>query len=401
MFAAKYLKKNRIDPLIAVPPDANTGICVVIPCLREPDILQTLESLKNCALPQCSTEVIVLINHSELASEETQKYNQQTRRAIDAWSLQNQSEGLRFFAVGPVVLRKKWAGAGLARKKGMDEAVRRFNLLHRKNGIIVSLDADTLVEPNYLIEIDKHFSGFPRNVGATLAFEHRKQGLNPRQQEGIERYEKYLRYYKQALEFTGFPFAMFTIGSAFAVVADAYVKRGGMNRRQAGEDFYFLQHLAYLGKVGEITATTVHPSARLSDRVPFGTGPVLQKWMSGDEKLLNTYDFRSFIHLKAFFQRVPEVFKMQHTEYCRFVKTLAPQLAEFLHHDVFWEDLDDLNRNCATLAAFQSRFFQKFNAFKILKYLNFLQNKYYPATNLDQQFQLLQNSVLEDFGGER
>ena len=66
---------------------------------------------------------------------------------------------------------------------------------------------------------------------------------------------------------------MFTIGSAFAVTANAYIKRGGMTRSQAGEDFYFLQTLAQIGTVGEITTTKVYPSARLSDRIPFGTGP--------------------------------------------------------------------------------------------------------------------------------
>ena len=52
------------------------------------------------------------------------------------------------------------------------------------------------------------------------------------------------------MKFAGYPWAMYTVGSAFAVTAEAYVKRGGMNRRQAGEDFYFLQNLAHIGTVG-------------------------------------------------------------------------------------------------------------------------------------------------------
>ena len=103
----------------------------------------------------------------------------------------------------------------------------------------VSLDADTLVAKNYFREIEKHFRNHPKQVGATLAFEHQKQDLKQRHYEGIELYELYLGYYKQALQYSGYPYSLFTIGSAFAVTAEAYVKRGGMNRRQAGEDFYF------------------------------------------------------------------------------------------------------------------------------------------------------------------
>lgn len=393
MFASNYLKKNKVEPLVSEPPEKDTGIVVVIPCLLEPDIVQTLESLKRCSRPKCIAEVIIVVNQSETAAMRTQQYNQNTKNLLDEWIRKNNSTGIRFYAVGPVVLRKKWAGAGLARKTGMDEATRRFDVLQRENGIIVSLDADTLVEQNYLTALEEHFSRFPKHVGATLAFEHRKQGLSPQHLEGIERYEKYLLYYKRALDFTGFPYAMFTIGSAFAVRADAYVKRGGMNRRQAGEDFYFLQHLAYLGTIGEISNTTVHPSARLSERVPFGTGPVLKKWMNGDERLLKTYDFRAFQHLQAFFEIIPDLFKIEQKKFLMIIDSLPPELADFLVQDAFWGELNDLNNNCATLSAFQNRFFQKFNAFKILKCLNFLQKKYYPAVDLDLQFQLLQNSI--------
>jgi len=49
---------------------------------------------------------------------------------------------------------------------------------------------------------------------------------------------------------------------------DSYIAVRGMNRREAGEDFYFLNKLAKLGDIGQIHATTVYPSARPSRRVP-------------------------------------------------------------------------------------------------------------------------------------
>jgi len=60
-----------------------------------------------------------------------------------------------------------------------------------------------------------------------------------------------------------------SLGGAIALIActaQAYIAVGGMVRRQAGEDFYFLQKLAKRGPIHEIADTTVRPSPRRSDR---------------------------------------------------------------------------------------------------------------------------------------
>jgi glycosyltransferase involved in cell wall biosynthesis len=385
MFASKYLQRNQAPELIRETPDSGLGISVVIPCFREPNVLQTLRSVACCVLPETSVEVILLINHSEAAPESVKEENRQTKYEVDKWISQNNSDQITFFAVGPVALRKKWAGAGLARKRGMDEAVRRFNLLNKPEGLIVSLDADTLVEKNYLTEIENYFKSYPGHVGATIHFEHQATGLDAKHLQGIRLYEKYMNYYKMMLGFTGYPNPMFTVGSAFAVTAGAYVKRGGMNRRQAGEDFYFLQNLAQIGRVGEITSTCVHPSARLSDRVPFGTGPILQKWMKGEEDLTKTYDFQSFSDLKQFFDKKDQLFNIEKREYQNLLSQLSRPVQTFLTEDNFWQEISDLNANCSTLQSFQTRFFQKFNAFKILKFLNFTHDVFYQKSDLLEQ----------------
>jgi glycosyltransferase involved in cell wall biosynthesis len=379
--------------LIPEIPEIHTGISVVIPCFREPEILKTLESLFNCYLPDAGVEVILLINHSEVSPEPVKSQNLKTKTDVDQWITKNKKDGLKFFVVGPLELRKKWAGAGLARKSGMDEAVRRFNLLKKPEGILVSLDADTLVEKNYLVEIERFFTQNPDYVGTTIAFSHQTEGLTGKHLEGIQFYEKYMDYYKNALGYAGYPYPMFTVGSAFAVKAEAYVKRGGMNRRQAGEDFYFLQNLVQLGPVGEITGTTVHPSARLSDRVPFGTGPVLQKWMNGEEDLTKTYNFQTFIDLKVFFDTKDRLFKISEKEFLQLSDNLPTAVKEFLKEADFWAEIRDLNANCSTLAAFQKRFFQKFNAFKILKFLNFSHEKFYQKADITQQVMFLNTKL--------
>lgn len=389
MFADKYLEKNQHQILIDELPKAAPGIIIVIPCLRELQLTDTLNALNECTLPNCSVEVIVLINQSEVADLETIRLNLSTKASADMWIKKNKRNNICFYSVGPITLKKKWAGAGLARKKGMDEAISRFNRHDCKDGILISLDADTLVAKNYLVELERHFQNHPKHLGATLAFEHQKQHLSELHREGIELYELFLNYYKRALDYSGYPHSMFTIGSAFAVKAEAYVRRGGMNRRQAGEDFYFLQNLVQMGTVGEITTTKVYPSARLSNRVPFGTGPILKKWMTGEENLKLTYNFAAFKDLRQFFWQKDRFFKIQETEFYELINALDKPVREFLKHDKFIEEITELNNNCSGLATFNLRFYQKFNAFKILKFLNFTHQKYYQKADIYQQAALL------------
>ena len=161
MFANNYLLKNNRVPLIESEPNPQCNIRIVIPCYNEPELLQTLESLKKCSLPHTMVEVIILINHAEDAPVEIKKFNTETKKEADRWIKDNNRFKLQFFAVGPVELRKKWAGVGLARKTGLDEAVLRFNDFNNSMGIIVSLDSDSLVKQNYLVEIETHFKQNP------------------------------------------------------------------------------------------------------------------------------------------------------------------------------------------------------------------------------------------------
>ena len=389
LFADKYLQKNNRNAWIHSNLNPDCGLIVVIPCFNEPDILQTLESINACEPAESVTEVIVVINHSEISTPEIKEQNARTKQKIDNWILHHRKEKLDFHVIGPVEFAKKWAGAGLARKMGMDEAIQRFNVLEKPDGILISLDADSLVDKNYLVEIENHFRINPKQVGSTITFQHQTNGLSQKHLEGILLYEKYMNYYKNALEFIGYPYPMFTVGSAFAVRADAYVKRGGMNRRQAGEDFYFLQNLVQLGPVGEITAIKVYPSARLSDRVPFGTGPILKKWMAREEDLTQTYNFQAFVDIKEFFLIKDNLYKIGEVDFIKLLDSIPYPVKQFLIEDNFLVEIVDLNKNCSTLNTFQNRFFQKFNAFKILKYLNFVHHGFYERKSLEEQFLIL------------
>lgn len=394
MFADYYFKKyGSYIPLIGEDVSEETTLFVMIPCYKEPDILLTLDSLVQCNPTQGGAEVLVVINEPENCDPDISAFNLSTYNQVAGWIAKQERSPVRFFVAGPVKLPQKWAGVGMARKRGMDEGLWRFSKAGKPDGIIVSLDADTLVEPNYLNAIEHFFTGNKGYAGTTISFSHQTVGLDELQKKGIELYEKYLSYYKTALEYTGFPHAMYTIGSAFAVSAWAYLKRGGMTRRKAGEDFYFLTNLTQTGKVGEITETTVHPSARISDRVPFGTGIAMKQWMYGEEDLDYTYDIQAFYDLKDFFSKTGFLYRRSKSDCQKTLSSLAPALIQFLESDHFFDKTEELSANCSTLNIFRERFFQVFNAFKVMKYLNFSRDTHYPPRRLDEVCEELQQLI--------
>ena len=105
------------------------------------------------------------------------------------------------------------------------------------------------------------------------------------------------------MKYSNLPYSFHTIGSAFALTASAYARQGGMNRRKAGEDFYFINKLIKGEVFGEINDTTVIPSPRVSNRVPFGTGRAILEGLNTQKDLSLTYDFQSFEVIHSWINR--------------------------------------------------------------------------------------------------
>jgi len=382
MFADRYIEKNVVYPeFIDTVVSPSVSMIVMIPCLNEPEIFRTLESLWSCEPIQTYCEVIVVVNESENSSQVVKDFNQENYLKLFEWKKENDRPTLILHPIYAHSVNAKHAGAGMARKIGMDEVIRRFNRLNRPDGVIISLDADCLVSANYLQKIESVFTGNKSCFAGTLNFKHRVDEMtDPKQKLGIQLYEDYLHYYKQALDFAGFPDSIYTIGSAFAVRAEAYVKQGGMNRRQAGEDFYFLNKLTKLGKVTEINDAFVYPSARVSDRVPFGTGAAMTKWMNDADDLALTYNFASFLDLKVLFDQVDSLFRNNADEI--FMASLPASVQEYLQTLKFSNKLEEINQNSSSLPSFRKRFFQFFDGFIILRFLNLAHQKYYSRQKL-------------------
>ncbi|MDR1756839.1 MAG: hypothetical protein LBR65_07795 [Culturomica sp.] len=357
----RYFSRNREAVVLEFP--AGLELLAVIPVLDDPDVWKTLRSLAPGRPGKAGA--IVVVNHAAGCPEEVKERNGRMY-----WELLAEAESNPFLQVIRAFdLPDREAGVGTARKIGMDAAALYFWKEKNGEGVIASLDADTLTEENYTEAL---LSGFRNNrlAGVTLAYAHRTEpGTPPVEAEAICRYELYLRYYRLALQYTGHPYAYTCLGSAFAVRAADYAAEGGMNRRQAGEDFYFLQKLIATGRFAHLNTTCVHPSARISFRTPFGTGQAVAR-MVKEGGAFTTYSFDAFRCLKSLFDSVDGYYKAGGAFAAEWVEKQPEALRVFLRENDLAALLEEVNANSASPVQFRKRFFDGFNAFRVLKFLN-------------------------------
>ncbi|MCH1611824.1 MAG: hypothetical protein L7S72_00880, partial [Flavobacteriales bacterium] len=360
---------------IALEPSKDLKIIVVIPSYNEKNIQPTIDSLflkqDNFSF---AVEVIVLINNSESEIEEIKEQNLLTLKTLQNLSETYSNSNMHLIPVLIGDLDPKHAGVGWARKLGMDLATQRFRTINF-NGIIVGLDADTLVESNYFNSINSFFFNNNYNA-ASIHFEHPIIGnsFSEVHLKQIIYYELHLRYYKNSLKYSNLPYSFHTIGSAFALTASAYARQGGMNRRKAGEDFYFINKLIKGEIFGEINDTKVIPSPRISHRVPFGTGRALLEGLNSQKDLSITYDFQCFEIINSWINSIEN----KDFKYGNF----SEKLKAYMDYEIWIKHHTMMLNNTNSHKSYLKLFYNIFDAFWMLKFIHFLRDNYYPNTSL-------------------
>jgi hypothetical protein len=389
----RYLSKHAGKyALVEESPDPNLQMIVVIPAYAEEDLSGCLDSLRETDLPDgTAVEILIVINHPDSADAKIKRDSRQQWLEIQHYGQQFSTDRLRFVGVLQS-LPDRHAGVGLARKTGMDEAVRRFEGRQR-DGLIINLDADCRVEKNYFQEISAYFDQRPGVWAAGVYFEHPLTGpqLTAGQRKAIIEYELHLRYFIEAQRAVGLPFAYQTVGSCMVVRSSAYQKMGGMNSRKAGEDFYFLQKFIAIGRFGEITGTTVYPSPRGSFRVPFGTGRAVNSILQGSDQL--TYHWESFLQVREMVNLLQSFYQGINRD--RWIDDLPEDLARYLCEQNGVVKMQELLRETNRYNTFKNRFFQWFNAFRLMKFLHTARQRFpdQPVVTQAKAFQKMMNSA--------
>ena len=368
---------------------------VVIPAIDEYDNLQKLirSLLANDETYFHETLFVFVINNNAGSSNEVKKDNAKAielfrqviaRRAESELADKLLKSKIKIALVDASgagkELPEKDAGVGMARKIGMDLALNRFDYSNNKKKIMICLDADCTVEKNYLTAIVSAFNE-KKMSAAGVRYEH-KLPDDEKEKLAIICYEIFLRYYLLGLIHAKSPYAFQTVGSTMVCDAESYIKIGGMNKRKAAEDFYFLEKLAKITRIESIDTTKVFPASRKSWRVPFGTGQRINRYMAGTQDEYLLYDPVTFEVLKQWL----EVFNSGQYDspenILQSAKSINDGLYEFLQQNNFGSDWENILKQSKSENQLKKQKIMWFDSFRTLKLVHFLRDHSMPMLNM-------------------
>lgn len=368
-----YLQKRVDKKWLNSNVTSNYKTIVVIPAIKEfdniPKLLESLSKNDDSALQ--SSLILFVINNSDKSPDEVIEDNFRSLKLLKEYKQKQSRLNIDFIDASSKgnELLFKTAGVGFARKIGMDQAL--LYLDYSLNGnAIVCLDADCEVEPNYLTEIQKYFGGNYKT--AIVKYAHKFDN------HAIINYEIFLRYYVLGLKFAHSQYAYHSIGSCIVVDPFTYTKIGGMNKKKAGEDFYFLEKAAKHVEIKTIDSTTVYPSSRKSWRVPFGTGQRVTRFFEKVKDEYVLYNPQSFIVLKEFLSIYFGDENDSPDKLLLKANSISNSLHKFLIENDFNDNLSRIHENAKSTSQLNHQKKLWFDAFRTLKLIHYLRDNGYP-----------------------
>lgn len=327
---------------------------------------------------------IVVVNNPANASVDESKKNICLIQSIkDLGKVAEQNEKfnriqigkLDLLVIGPVIIDDKMA-VGKARKIGADVAL---SLIQQKKigcPLIYTTDADAILPKNYFSLAESSYCENDQAAGYIYPFIHLKPNCF-RQRQSIDLYERRLYQYVNGLSSANSLYAFHTIGSIIAINALAYAQVRGYPKIAAGEDFYLLNKLRKVGPIVSLMGEPIKLSARVSDRVPFGTGPALKNIMQFDDVLDAPifYHPAVFEHLRWLLQNIVKEFSIDQLIVSKPTAKIDASLAcqAFLS----LKGVSDLRRHLGLLKHLSSKtkaFHDWFDAFRTLKFIHNLRD---------------------------
>ncbi|MFH0735617.1 MAG: hypothetical protein V1773_14485 [bacterium] len=376
----KYLLKYKApDWFISNPPKEKFSCIIVIPAICElKNITNLIESLnKNNRKYFNDTLIIFVINNLQSSNEKIKSENYATINYLNKLD-KSQNEQLNIAVIDASSsgkeLPEKDGGVGFARKIGMDISLDYFDFA-KQNNLMVCLDADCLVETNYLETLHNYKN---KSVGAgTIPFRHMFSDIEE-EKYAIVCYEIFLSYYVAGLIYANSPFGFFSIGSTMVCNPELYIKIQGMNKRKAAEDFYFMEKLAKLVKIKILKGTYVYPQGRTSWRVPFGTGQRITRYLTHEQNEYLLYDPQIFNVLKEW----NNVFLTNQIQTSNFylekANQINAQLNKFLINNSFSEAWDKILSNNKSADQINKQKYFWFDSFRTLKLVHYLRDFAFP-----------------------
>ena len=377
---------------------------VVIPvCNEASDFLENVFSL---ITDEC---LIVLVVNSPIGNEKWQTSNQflidnLRNKSKSTTQVTNTIEHLRFESFHDVLLVDRNSsgfqinpkqGVGLARKIGCDIALKLYVLGSIKSPWVFSTDADVILPCDYFSQIqfdEKKFSAI------VLDFKHI---TDDKYLQNIQfSYDFKMRYYLAGIQFAQVGYDYIPLGSTLIASMECYAKVRGFPKKNAAEDFYLLNKLAKVLPIKHFEKScTIQIQARLSNRVPFGTGPALQKIadLNSTQHYLY-YHPKCFIYLKKWKLFLDSLWQKSGLVIQSPKEVVLKQLYDFFNcSQVFEKSKNQITNKIR----WQQFIHQWFDAFRILKAVHFVDKKFqrlnYKELLKDDTFGKVTNSNLNQF----
>ncbi len=270
-------------------------------------------------------------------------------------------------------------GVGHARNLLFKKAIAQAN----NNDLVMCLDADTIFEPGYFQSVVNSFLKKPNIVAHANPYYHNLTG-DDSIDRAILRYEIYMRLYVINLWNIGSPYAFTPLGSAITIKVNSLKKIGKLAPKPAGEDFYLLQKLRKHGNINQYNDYYVFPSSRVSNRVPFGTGPAVGEGIKNKWNRYPIYPLKPFKLIKETYDLFPVLFR----------KDIPTPLDSFFEKIFGTKNIfEKLRQNCRSEENFIRACHMKFDGLRILQFV-----KYYHLQNVTNDEDNLQQHIKYYFG---
>ncbi len=365
----RYLDKRKIctgTPHKVLSEHKSFKFFFIIPCYDEFNYLfKTLNSInKQNAILLKDTLVVIVINNGINSDSSIKQNNQKTYKKLIKLKYIFEFVVIDCFS-NNTAFEEKFAGVGLARKVGLDFALGFINDL---KSILCSLDADTIINKNYLYFINNEFKKNNINA-AVINFSHQKSS-NTIIEEAVRKYESTLKEIAKNIEKTGSPYGYVSMGSTITCNAKTYISIGGMNTKKATEDFYFLQSIAKYTKVHKINRVLVYPSSRSENRVYLGTGFRMDEYLKNKSFKNLYFSKESYLEIKI----ILDIINLHWNDTIdlileRLRNNLNKKSMEFLISKNLGNVLEKFKTNAKSKKQFILLFNQWFDALTIMKFL--------------------------------
>ncbi|MBV8485735.1 MAG: glycosyltransferase [Verrucomicrobia bacterium] len=261
------------------PPDPRLRVCIVVPARNEETVLPSLIAalagqvgLDGAAFNPEMLEIIILLNNCSDRSATVLR-------------------DLRFpcplkLHTAEITLGPHEAHVGRARQILFDTAYSRLRSIGRADGLILTTDADTRPEPDWVAQICAEFAKNVSGVGGRILLEAEERATLPvRVQQlflldvGYRRALEEMRSLYAPQTEDPFPRHHQHYGASLAVTAAAYAKAGGMPLTRSSEDAALYR--AVVGSGGKFRHSyrvRVRTSARVLGRAEGGLAFALGRW---------------------------------------------------------------------------------------------------------------------------